>query len=137
VIGFLVSFLGFLALWLGSQTLVPSPHATPAPVPAAAPTPRVTLTQTLFSVDGKGLDVRKPLHLREGQNVRFPHGTENVRLTRLECAHDVHTIRLKDGLSWRVPDLPTGEYLLSARILRTDLDYVVHVRSHAAPCPGG
>jgi hypothetical protein len=88
-------------------------------------------------VDGKGLDMRKPLRLREGQNVQFPHGTENVRLNRLECAHDVHTIRLKDGVSWRVPDLPTGDYLLSATILRLDLDYVVHVRSHAAPCPGG
>jgi hypothetical protein len=130
----LLVLLLFGLLGLGSA---PSFGWSTYPEPAPAPAPRATITQTLFSVDGKGLDVRKRLRLREGQNVQFPHGTENVRLNRLECAHDVHAIRLRNGVSWRVPDLPTGEYLLSARILRTDVDYVVHVRSHPAPCPGG
>jgi hypothetical protein len=132
VLALLVLLLvGVLGLGAGPQS--PAPAATPAP----APRPVATLTQTLFSVDGTALDVRKPLRLRRGQVLRFPHGTENVRLNRLECADDVHKIALRDGVSWRVPDLPSGEYLRSAVVLRSNVDYLVRVRSHSAPCPGG
>jgi len=67
--------------------------------------------------------------------LRVPHGTQNVLLNRLGCAHDLHRIALRNDF-WRVPDLPSGEYLLSALILRHDFGYLVHVRCHAAPCPG-
>jgi hypothetical protein len=119
--------LGFLGLGTGAQ-----PDTATSPAPAK---PLATITQTLFSVDGTAMDTTKPMRLREGQVLRFPHGTEKVRLNRLECAHDLHRIALRDD-SWRVPDLPSGEYLLSALILRHDFGYLVQVRSHAAPCPG-
>lgn len=98
--------------------------------------PLATITQTMFTVDGTALDRTKTIRLREGEVLRFPRGTQDVRLNRLECAHDVHRIELRGDGSWRVPDLPSGEYLLSAEILRSDFTYLVHVRSHAAPCPG-
>jgi hypothetical protein len=118
---------GFLGLGTVTGT---EPHRTTTDAPTA------TITQTLFSVDGKALDSRKPIRLHEGQLLRFPHGTEGVRLNRLECAHDVHRLALRNEVSWRVPDLPSGEYLLSAVILGDDFDYLVHARSHSAPCPG-
>ena len=117
-------------LGLGTGAAEPQATRTYAPAPPVA-----TIDQTMFTVDGTALRLSKALRLREGQILRFPRGTENVRLNRLECAHDAHRIALR-GDSWRVPDLPSGEYLLSAVILRHDFGYLVHVRSHAAPCPG-
>jgi hypothetical protein len=132
VLALLVLLLvGLLGLSAGPRS--PAPAALPAP----AARPVATLTQTLFSVDGRALDIRNPLRLRRGQVLRFPHGTENVRLNRLECTDDVHEIALRGSVSWRVPDLPSGEYLLSAVVLRNNVDYLVRVRSHSAPCPGG
>jgi hypothetical protein len=119
--------LGFLGLGTGAQ------HAAATSAP---PKPLATIGQTMFTVDGTALQRSSTVRLREGQVLRFPRGTEDVRLNRLECAHDVHRIALRDDGSWRVPDLPSGAYLLSAVILRNDFSYLVHVRSHAAPCPG-
>ena len=123
----LVSFLS-VGLAPAGGTWSPAPQA---------PAMQATIAQTIFHVDGKGLDPRKPIRLREGQTLTFPHGTESVRLNRLECAKDVHSIPLRGGVSWRVPDLPSGDYLLSAVVLRTHFDYPVRVHSHSAPCPGG
>jgi len=130
----LLLLLAFLGLGQGSAS---GPPTSPPSKSAPLPLPRATLAQTIFHVDGRGLDPRKPIVLREGQTLEFPHGTGSIRVNRLECAKDVHSIPLRGGTDWRVPDLPTGDYLLSAVVLGGNFDYTVRVRSHAAPCPGG
>jgi hypothetical protein len=85
-----------------------------------------------FTIDGHAVQAGKPVRLQQGEVLRFSPALRTLRVTRLECKHDVHRISLT-GSAWRVPDLPTGAYELASALA---FGSVVYVTSHAVPCPG-
>jgi hypothetical protein len=119
-----------LFVWLASQTLVPkgssgSGSGAPTVTVQSAPAASGSLP---FTVDGRRAGAGgAPLVLRQGQVVRFDAAAAPVRISRLECAHDVHRLRR----TWRVPDLPKGEYALEGRGFGVGF----HEPGHSAPCP--
>jgi hypothetical protein len=89
----------------------------------------------VFTIDGRQVDARSLIRLRQGELLVFSPGVTAITVTRLECHADAHHIALARR-SWRVPDLPTGLYNLTGRGPHVSFAYLVRVRSHDAPCPG-
>ncbi len=90
--------------------------------------PRLAVT-----IDGRPAPKHEPVRIRQGELLRFSPGVTTLTVVRLECRADVHRIAVK-GNRWRVPDLPTGSYLLR-RGGAGSAALEVTVSSHDAPCP--
>jgi hypothetical protein len=92
-------------------------------------------TESPLSVDGKPIPGDGSSRLHRGQLLRVRGGASTLAVSRLECKNDLHRIKLVHG-TWRVPDLPSGEYRLAGSGPKASFVSLVTVQSHDAPCPG-
>ena len=92
------------------------------------PVHRAAFTMNGRTVPGGG----RQILLHKGDLLRFPAGVSELTVIRFACANDFHRIVLRHG-TWRVPDLPTGEYALAVQGAASS---EISVVSHDAPCPG-
>jgi len=125
-----IALLAWLFLLLFGVVGASSSGSAPAVTTTAVAVPAHSL---VFTIDGHAVQTNRPVRLQQGEALRFSPALRTLRVTRLECKHDVHRISLT-GSAWHVPDLPTGAYELASAPASSSL---VFVTSHAAPCPGG